>query len=113
MACLFCKIANKEIPAKIALEDDDLVAFHDINPVAPTHVLVIPKRHIASLADTTDGDEALLGKMLLAAKKVAAKEGIEASGFRTVFNTGANSGQAVFHVHMHVLGGRPMAWPPG
>lgn len=113
MACLFCKIANKEIPAKIAHEDDDLVAFHDINPVAPTHVLVIPKRHIVSLADATDGDEALLGKMLLAAKKIAAQQGIDASGFRTVLNSGPNAGQSVFHVHMHILGGRPMAWPPG
>ena len=113
MGCLFCNIVEKKIPAALVHEDEHTIAFRDINPVAPTHVLVIPKRHIASLADTTPGDEAILGKLLLAAKKVAAQEGVEASGFRTVFNTGANSGQAVFHIHMHVLGGRPMAWPPG
>ncbi len=113
MACLFCKIANKEIPAKIALEDEDLVAFHDINPVAATHVLIIPRRHIVSLADATEAEQALLGKLLLAAKRVAEAEGRVAEGFRTVINTGPNAGQSVFHIHVHVIGGRPMAWPPG
>ena len=113
MACLFCKIANKEIPAKIAHEDEDLVAFHDINPVAATHVLIIPKRHLVSLADATEADQALLGKMLLTAKRIAEQEGRTAEGFRTVLNTGPNAGQSVFHIHMHVIGGRPLAWPPG
>lgn len=113
MACLFCKIANKEIPPKLAYEDDEVMAFHDINPVAATHVLVIPKKHITSLADAADEDQALLGKLLLVAKKVAEQEGRTAEGFRTVINTGPNAGQSVFHIHVHVLGGRAMAWPPG
>ncbi|MEZ4301896.1 MAG: histidine triad nucleotide-binding protein [Polyangiaceae bacterium] len=113
MSCLFCKIVRKEIPAKIAHEDDDTLAFHDINPVAPTHVLVIPKRHIVSLADATPEDEALLGKLLLTAKRIADAEGRTGEGFRTVINSGPNAGQSVFHVHVHVIGGRPMAWPPG
>lgn len=111
--CLFCKIAKKEIPAKIVLEDDDVVAFHDINPGAPTHVLVIPRRHISSLTDAAPEDEALLGKLLLAAKRVADMEGRTGDGYRTVINSGPNAGQSVFHIHVHVLGGRPMAWPPG
>lgn len=111
--CLFCKIASKEIPAKIVHEDDDTVAFRDINPVAATHVLVIPRKHITSLTDATDGDEALLGKLLLAAKRVAEMEGRTGDGYRVVINSGPNAGQSVFHVHVHVIGGRPMAWPPG
>lgn len=111
--CLFCKIANKEIPAKIAYEDDETVAFHDINPVAPTHVLVIPRKHIVSLADTTEEDRALLGKLLATARRVAEAEGRAGEGFRTVINTGPNAGQSVFHIHVHVIAGRPMAWPPG
>lgn len=111
--CLFCKIVAKQIPAKIAFEDDDVLAFHDIHPVAPTHILVIPKKHIASLADAALEDEAILGKLLLAAKRAAESEGRSAEGFRTVINTGPNSGQAVFHIHVHVLGGRALGWPPG
>lgn len=111
--CLFCKIARKEIPAKIVHEDDDTLAFRDINPVAPTHVLVIPKKHIASLTEAGADDEAILGKLLLAAKRVAEMEGRTADGYRTVVNSGPNAGQTVFHIHVHVLGGRAMAWPPG
>lgn len=111
--CLFCKIARKEIPATIVHEDDDTIAFRDINPVAPTHVLVIPRKHIVSLADAAPGDEALLGKLLLAAKRVAEQEGRTGDGFRLVINSGPNAGQSVFHVHVHVIGGRLMAWPPG
>lgn len=111
--CLFCKIVAKQIPAKIAFEDDDVVAFHDINPVAATHVLVIPKKHIATLNDATPEDAALLGKLLLAAKRVAEQEGRTGDGYRTVINSGPNAGQTVFHIHVHVIGGRPMAWPPG
>ena len=111
--CLFCKIVAKEIPAKILFEDDDLLAFHDINPGAPTHVLVIPKRHIVGLADVKPEDDALLGKIVRSAKRVAEETGIHETGYRTVINTGPHAGQSVFHVHMHVLGGRAMAWPPG
>lgn len=111
--CLFCKIARKEIPAKIVHEDDDTLAFRDINPVAPTHVLVIPKKHIVSLSDATTEDEGLLGKLLLAAKRVAEIDGRTGEGYRTVINSGPQAGQSVFHVHVHVIGGRAMAWPPG
>jgi histidine triad (HIT) family protein len=111
--CLFCKIAAKEIPSKVVFEDDELFAFHDINPGAPVHVLVVPKRHVVGLAQTAPSDEALLGRMLLAAKRVADATGIADDGFRVVFNSGANAGQSVFHLHMHVLGGRVLAWPPG
>lgn len=111
--CLFCKIAAKQIPAKIAFEDDDLVAFHDINPGAPTHLLVIPRKHLTSLDEASADDQALLGKLLLACQRVAREQGIAQSGFRVVANTGPNAGQSVFHIHLHVLGGRAMAWPPG
>ena len=111
--CLFCKIIAKEIPAKILFEDDDLLAFSDIHPVAPTHALVIPKKHIVSLNEATPGDAALLGKLLLAAQRVAREAKLESSGWRAVMNNGPGAGQSVFHVHVHVLGGREMAWPPG
>ena len=111
--CLFCKIANKEIPAKILFEDDHLVAFADINPGAPTHALVIPRRHMVSLNEAVPADAELLGKLLLAAQRVARETKISDSGWRTVINNGAHAGQSVFHVHVHVLGGRSMAWPPG
>ena len=111
--CLFCKVANKEIAAKILFEDEELVAFSDIRPVAPTHALVIPKRHIQSLDQASPADAALLGHLLLAAQRAAKEAGIDASGWRAVINNGADAGQSVFHVHVHVLGGRPMAWPPG
>jgi len=111
--CLFCKIVAKQVPAKVLFEDDELLAFHDINPGAPTHVLVIPKRHVVSLLDAEPADEALLGKLLRAARRVAETTGIAESGFRAVVNTGPDAGQSVFHIHVHVLGGRPMAWPPG
>jgi len=111
--CLFCKIASKQIPSKIVLEDDDLIAFHDVNPQAPTHVLLIPKRHIVGLGEVTPADQDLLGKLLVAARRVAEETGILGSGFRVVVNSGPHAGQSVFHLHVHVLGGRPMAWPPG
>ena len=111
--CIFCKIANKEIPAKIVLEEGDLIAFHDLNPQAPTHVLIIPKSHLVGLREASPEDAAVLGHLLLATRKVAAATGIEESGFRTVVNSGPHAGQTVFHLHVHVLGGRPMAWPPG
>jgi len=110
--CLFCKIAAGEIPANMAYEDDDLIAFHDISPQAPVHLLLVPRRHIASLDEAADGDRALLGKILLTLRRLARELKIE-SGYRVVNNCGAPAGQSVFHIHFHLLGGRPMGWPPG
>ncbi|MCU0691431.1 MAG: histidine triad nucleotide-binding protein [Polyangiaceae bacterium] len=110
--CTFCKIARKELTARIVAETEDLVAFHDINPQAPTHLLVIPRKHISSLDASTDDDARILGRMLLLARTVAAQSGVE-GGYRVVLNTGSSAGQSVFHIHVHVLGGRPMRWPPG
>jgi histidine triad (HIT) family protein len=110
--CLFCKIAAKEIKAKILFETDNLVAFHDTNPQAPTHVLLIPKRHIVGIAEATAQDDSLLGKLLLGAKRVGEELGLK-KGYRVVINSGPDAGQSVFHLHVHVMGGRPMAWPPG
>ncbi len=113
MDCLFCKIAGGQIPAKKVYEDDRALAFRDINPQAPVHVLIIPKKHIASLDTLTAEDEATVGHLALVAQGIARDEGITQGGWRAVFNTGKDAGQTVFHVHLHVLGGRPMAWPPG
>lgn len=110
--CIFCGIATKEVPAGIVYEDADVVAFRDLSPQAPTHVLVIPKRHVVSLADMVEADAALLGAMMLAAKKVALAAGLT-GGYRVVTNSGQDAGQSVSHLHLHVLGGRPMSWPPG
>jgi histidine triad (HIT) family protein len=110
--CIFCKIVAGEIPAAKIFEDELSIAFRDINPQAPTHALVIPRAHIASLADADEGDEALLGHLLRVAARVALDAG-HAEGFRTIVNTGADAGQTVFHVHVHVLAGRKLAWPPG
>ncbi|MFI5142420.1 MAG: HIT domain-containing protein [Thermoanaerobaculales bacterium] len=110
--CPFCRIANGEIQANVLFTDDDVVAFHDIAPKAPVHLLVIPRRHIASLSEAAREDASLLGKLLLAAAEAARRTGI-ADGFRVVTNTGARSGQSVLHLHLHVLGGRHLAWPPG
>ena len=109
--CLFCRIVRHEIPATIVREDEHTLAFRDIDPKAPTHVLVIPKTHVASLNDVDD--VATVGRLLLAAREIADAEGISASGYRTVINTGADAGQTVHHVHVHLLGGRHMSWPPG
>ena len=113
MDCIFCKIARGEMPAKIVLENEDVIAFHDINPQAPVHVLVIPRKHIARVSDMTADDVPLLGKIIFAGKQVAEKLGIAEDGFRLVFNNGRNGGQHVYHIHLHVLGGRAMLWPPG
>jgi len=110
--CLFCKIAAKQISSRILFEDPLLLAFHDINPVAPTHVLVIPKQHLTSLSEAQPEHADLLGKLLLAAH-AASLTGIAQTGYRVVANTGPDAGQSVFHIHIHVLGGRQMAWPPG
>lgn len=111
--CIFCRIASGEIPATVVHQDDQVVAFRDLNPQAPTHVLVVPRRHIATLNDVTGADAQLIGQMYLAAKAVAAADGIAERGYRTVFNCNADAGQTVFHLHLHVLGGRVMDWPPG
>lgn len=111
--CLFCKIVQREIPAKVVHESEHALAFEDLRPAAPTHVLVVPKRHIESLAAATADDAAVLGELFVMAREVAEKKGIAESGFRTVINAGPHAGQSVDHLHIHVLGGRPMAWPPG
>ena len=109
--CLFCRIVRREIPAKIVHETDDTVAFADINPQAPTHVLVIPKSHVASLNEATDA--AQIGRLALVAAEIARDAGLAERGYRTVINTNADAGQTVFHVHLHLLGGRRLGWPPG
>ena len=110
--CLFCKIAAGEIPAKLVHEDEDVIAFHDIGPQAPVHVLVVPRRHLASLDEAAAEDGELLGRILLTIRRLARELGVE-SGYRVVNNCGASAGQSVFHIHFHLLGGRPMGWPPG
>lgn len=111
--CLFCKIINRDIPASIVYEDDRVLAFNDIHPQAPTHVLVIPKRHIATLNDLQTDDDGIVGELVRRAAAIASERGIAAGGFRTVFNTNRDAGQTVFHIHLHLLGGRGLAWPPG
>lgn len=112
-ACLFCKIAAKEIPAKIAYEDGETVAFHDIHPQAPVHVVVIPRRHLARISDVTEGEAALAGHLIVVANALARQLAIAEAGYRLVINCNAQAGQSVYHVHLHLLGGRPMRWPPG
>ena len=111
--CLFCKIIKREIPASVVYEDDRVLAFNDINPQASTHVLVVPKRHVATLNDLTAADDAMIGDVVRRAAAIAKERGISAGGFRTVFNTNRDAGQTVFHIHLHLIGGRSLAWPPG
>jgi histidine triad (HIT) family protein len=111
--CLFCKIVNHEIPASIVYEDDAVVAFNDINPQGPTHVLVVPKRHITSLNDLTADDDQIVGEVVRRAAAIAKNRGISVPGFRAVFNTNRDGGQTVFHIHLHLIGGRTLHWPPG
>lgn len=113
MSCLFCKIISREIPAAIVYEDDAVLAFDDINPQASTHVLVVPKQHIATLNDLQPDHDAIVGTLVRAAAAIAKKRGIDAPGYRTVFNTNRDAGQTVFHIHLHLLGGRSLGWPPG
>lgn len=113
MDCLFCKIAQNAISASVVFEDSDIMSFRDLNPQAPKHLLVIPKQHIATINDASDEDQALLGKMILVAKKIAQSEGISDSGYRLIFNINSDGGQTVNHIHLHLLGGRRMTWPPG
>jgi len=111
--CLFCKIVDGEIPAEIIHESDSAIAFRDINPQAPTHVLIIPRRHISTINDLRAGDEELVGSLYLAAKEIAQHEGLKDDGYRVVMNCGEGAGQSVFHIHLHLLGGRSLNWPPG
>ena len=111
--CLFCKMVSGEIKPNLVYDDADVMAFNDINPQAPLHALVIPKRHIATLNDTTAADAALLGKLMHIATRIAREAGVAEGGYRTVMNCNADAGQSVFHIHLHVLGGRSMRWPPG
>jgi histidine triad (HIT) family protein len=112
-SCLFCKIIAGEIPGEFVHQDDRSVVLRDINPQAPTHLLVIPREHLESLDEASQKDESLLGHLLRVGARVANEAGIGESGYRTVINTGAGAGQSVFHLHVHMLGGRPMLWPPG
>lgn len=111
--CLFCKIAAGEIPSEEVYSDDEFYAFRDINPGAPTHCLVIPRKHIARIAEASPEDEGLLGRLLLRANAIAAAEGLVESGFRYVINCNEDGGQTVYHIHLHILGGRALSWPPG
>jgi histidine triad (HIT) family protein len=110
--CLFCKIAKRELPGKIVYEDDESVAFEDINPKAPVHIVIIPRRHLATLLDAKEGDDRLLGHLLLVANVIARQNGIAERGFRLVLNCNSEGGQAVFHLHVHLLGGRALRWHP-
>ncbi len=112
-SCLFCRIIKKEISAKVLYEDADLLVFEDINPQAPVHFLVIPKKHIASVNEIEPADAGLIGRMFIAAKNIAAEKGVSKSGYRSVFNTGSDAGQAVAHLHLHITGGRKHSWPAG
>lgn len=111
--CLFCRVIDGKIPGAIVYEDEEMVAFKDINPQAPMHVLIVPRRHIASLNDLSVEDDALVGRMIRRAAALAKDNGHSDRGYRAVFNCNADAGQSVFHIHLHVLGGRPMKWPPG
>lgn len=111
--CLFCRIIAREIPASIVYEDDRVLAFNDINPQGPTHVLLVPKRHIATLNDLAEGDDAIVGELVRRAGAIAKERGVDAGGFRVVFNTNRDAGQTVFHIHLHLIGGRGLSWPPG
>ncbi len=111
--CIFCRIAERKIPAKIVYEDESALAFEDVHPQAPVHLLVIPRKHLASLAEVAPEDEGLIGKLFAIAARLAREKGIESQGYRTVVNNGAWGGQTVFHLHVHVMGGRVFHWPPG
>ena len=111
--CLFCKVVAGQVPATLVFQNDHVVAFKDITPRAPTHVLIVPRRHIATLNELSPEDDALVGEMVRSAAAIAKEQGLSERGYRTVFNCNAEAGQTVFHVHLHLLGGRPMTWPPG
>jgi len=112
-ACLFCQIVAGKIPARIAYQDENILAFHDINPQGPVHMLVIPKRHISSVLDLSPADDALVGSLVRQARDLAAANNLAERGFRLVFNSGEDAGYSVYHIHVHLVGGRRLAWPPG
>lgn len=111
--CLFCKIANGDIPSTEVYSDAEFYAFRDLHPAAPTHILIVPREHIATIAETDPADAGLIGKMIIRANEIARQEGIAEDGFRYVINCNPHGGQTVYHIHLHILGGRPMSWPPG
>ena len=111
--CLFCKIASEEMKADVVYSDEDVIAFRDINPQAPTHVLIIPRKHVATINDLEDADAGLVGRLFLAARRIAKDEGLSESGYRVTMNCMEGAGQSVFHIHLHLLGGRRFSWPPG
>jgi histidine triad (HIT) family protein len=111
--CIFCKIAEKKIPSKIIFEDNVAIAFEDVNPQAPVHLLVVPKNHIPGIQSMTEADKEIVGHLFLTAKKIADQKGLNAKGYRMVINNGAGAGQTVFHIHLHILSGRRFSWPPG
>ena len=111
--CIFCKIAKKDLPAKIVFEDSEIVAFDDIRPQAPVHIMVIPKYHIEKVSDLTDDNINLIGRLVLVAKNIAKERGVQESGYRIVINCNKDAGQEVYHLHIHILGGRKFVWPPG
>jgi histidine triad (HIT) family protein len=113
VSCLFCEIVAGRVPAKMAYKDDDVVAFHDINPQGPTHMLVVPRRHITSLIDVTPADDALVGSLVRRARDLAVEHRLDERGFRLVFNCGEDAGYSVYHIHLHLVGGRKLGWPPG
>ena len=113
MTTIFTKIINREVPADIIYEDNDVIAFNDINPQAPVHILIVPKKEISTLNDLDESDREIVGRILLTAKKLAKKYKIDKTGYRTVFNCNEDAGQTVFHIHLHLLGGRKLDWPPG
>ena len=111
--CLFCRIINKEIPSKVVLEDSNILEFEDVSPQAPVHILIVPKEHIEKVSDLSERHFGIVGRLVLAAKDIANKKGIQESGYRIVMNCNRDAGQAVFHLHLHLLGGRKFSWPPG
>jgi histidine triad (HIT) family protein len=113
VSCLFCQIVEGKIPARMILNEDDVVAFHDIDPKAPTHILVVPRRHIASITELAGADDALIGRLVRKARDIARDNGLAERGFRLVFNAGDDAGYSVHHIHLHLVGGRKLAWPPG
>jgi histidine triad (HIT) family protein len=113
MPCLFCEIVAGRIPARVAYQDETVLAFHDISPQGPTHILIIPKQHVTSLADLTAQDDGLVGSLVRRARDLAKAEGLEPRGYRLVFNYGEDAGYSVYHVHLHLVGGRKLGWPPG
>ena len=113
MPCLFCQIVEGKIAAKVAFQDDLVVAFHDIDPKAPTHVLIVPRKHVTSINDVAESDDALLGRLVRSARDIAREQGLAERGYRLVFNCGDDAGYSVHHIHLHLLGGRALGWPPG